>query len=97
MLTAEEPYLRYTDLRVGEIMEEVFGYDPVFDSATIRFVQDGNTVGTTSQPELLEISLVTQLPGEEPFIVLRSESGWSISDISEIEKLIEQCLRITRE
>jgi len=64
---------------------------PLFSGLTATFVQDGNTVGTTTEMEVLEVSLVTQLPGMQPFVVLKSETGWSFDDASELQKLIEQC------
>ena len=40
---------------------------------------------------MLEISLQTQMPGDRPFVVLKSTTGWSFDDASELQKLIEQC------
>ena len=64
---------------------------PVFDSATFSFSQEGNTVGTTEDIEILTISLFTQLPGEKPFVVLQTDTGWSIDDIEELAELVKRC------
>lgn len=51
--------------------------DPVFSSASIRLVQDGNTLGTTEEVESLQIDLQTQMPGDDlPFFIIRTQ-GWS--------------------
>jgi hypothetical protein len=62
-----------------------------FDEATFRFSQDGNTLGTTEDWESLEIRFETQLPGEEPFIVIKSESGWSLGSLNELVELVDKC------
>ena len=51
------------------------------------FCQDGNTMGTTCAYEAIEVRLEYQLPGEEPFIVIKTE-GWSADSIGEIELLL---------
>lgn len=66
---------------------------PEFSSASAEFTQDGNTVGTTDELESIRIDLVTQLPGEEPFIVIRT-SGWSINDIGELKILIDRVMLV---
>lgn len=66
---------------------------PQFSSASAEFTQDGNTVGTTDEMESIRIDLVTQLPGEEPFIVIRT-SGWSINSIDEMKMLIDKVMLV---
>lgn len=66
---------------------------PECSSASAEFTQDGNTVGTTDELESIRIDLVTPLPGEEPFIVIRTD-GWSINDIGELKMLIDKVMLI---
>jgi len=70
--------------------------DPTIDRADFHFVQDGNTLGSTEEVEVLEISLQTQLPGEMPFFVLRT-NGWSINDAGELAVLITKCEKFFKE
>ena len=74
--------------------EEVFGYTPQFDSAYFRFVQDGNTVGTTKEIEKIEIELYTQIPGDNPFFVIKSETGFSFDSIDEVIELLTKCTAV---
>jgi len=62
---------------------EIFGI-------SVKFCQDGNTLGTTSEDEELTMTAEFQL-GEEagPFFVLRSTTGWSIDDLEDLRKLME--------
>ena len=60
---------------------------PLLASVKVTFTQDGNTLGTTDEIEILEIRLESQLPGEEFFYVLRTETGWSFDDPDELGKL----------
>ena len=64
---------------------------PQLSSASYTFTQDGNMVGSTSDLEELTICLETQLPGDPPFFVLRTSTGWSIDSIDELAALIERC------
>ncbi len=66
---------------------------PMFDKMTVELVQDGNTLGTTSGIETLLIRLETQLPGEDPFIVLET-AGWSLDpdDIDSLSRVMRGCM-----
>ena len=70
---------------------------PVLSGATFEFVQDGNTLGSTDEIEHIEVRLEYQLLGEseEPFVVLKSQSGWSVDDVSELHALVNRCLAVT--
>ena len=59
---------------------------------TFHFAQDGNTLGTTAETEELDVSLETQLPGDPPFFVLKSATGWSANDAHEMSALMDRCL-----
>jgi hypothetical protein len=82
----------------SETVEEL----PQLNGASFRFIQDGNTVGTTSDTESLEVLFETQLPGEEPFFVLKT-SGWSFDDYDDImtilvsAKTAYECVRTNAE
>ena len=60
----------------------------IIESVNVQFSQEGNTLGTTSEIEILDIT--AESPSEDGFIVLKSETGWSIDDISELVELIEK-------
>ena len=63
------------------------------DQVDFKLSQEGNTLGTTSEIETMEISFQTQidsLENEPGFIVLKSETGWSFDSVEEIEKLVEK-------
>lgn len=53
----------------------------------VMLTQDGNTMGTTSDCEVLTICLEYQLPGELRFLVLKTE-GWSCESPQELEGLL---------
>lgn len=63
---------------------------PYFIRSKHEFSQDGNTLGTTDEIEQLIIEQETQLPGDEPFFVIRTE-GWSFNDAEELVALLRQC------
>jgi hypothetical protein len=58
--------------------------------AKIQLVQAGNTLGTTDETEILDISFENQLPGEETFMVLRTSTGWSMNAASDLTQILEQ-------
>jgi hypothetical protein len=57
--------------------------------AKIQLVQAGNTLGTTDETEILDISFENQLPGEETFMVLRTATGWSMNAASDLTQILE--------
>lgn len=65
----------------------------VIDRVQIRYSQEGNSLGTTDDFESIEINFETQLPGEEPFVVLRT-NGWSIDSVDELTELIDNGLSL---
>jgi hypothetical protein len=64
-------------------------YKIYLSEAKVQFIQDGNTLGSTDETEILEVSFESQLPGDETFMVLRSTTGWSINNPSELAKILE--------
>jgi hypothetical protein len=68
--------------------------------AKAQFTQDGNTLGSTDDTEILDISFENQLPGDETFMVLRSTTGWSInyaSDLTNILERVHKAIEVIRE
>ena len=59
-------------------------YGPDIIKVTFEFTQSPNTLGTTDPSgvgsEELTVECEYELPGEEPFFVIRSDSGWSFDD-----------------
>jgi hypothetical protein len=67
-------------------------YGPDISKVTFQFTQTPNTLGTTDPSgvgsEDIAIDCEYQLPGEEPFFVIRSDSGWSFDDPESFLKLL---------
>jgi hypothetical protein len=57
--------------------------------AKVQFTQDGNTLGSTDDAEILDISFENQLPGDETFMVLRSSTGWSMHSASDLVSILD--------
>jgi len=59
-------------------------YGPDISRVSFEFTQDPNTLGTTDASgygsEDLTVECEYQLPGEEPFFVIRTTSGWSFDE-----------------
>ena len=70
---------------------------PIIDRVQFTWCQDGNTLGTTDECEVLHVQLELTEPGEPPFIVLKTETGWSIDEPSELTALLERCLKAVKE
>ena len=62
---------------------------PEVVKVSVELVQDGNTLGTTDETEVLFVDFEYQLPGDEPFVVIKSDTGWSFNDLEEFSKLIK--------
>ena len=75
-------------------MSSDYKYKTQLTKATVEFVQAGNTLGTTDEMEILNISFENQLPGDETFIVIRSTTGWSINEASDLSKILEQVHKV---
>lgn len=56
---------------------------------TFELLQDGNTLGTTQDWEDIKVECEYQLPGDEPFFVVKSEKGWSINNSKELAVVID--------
>jgi len=64
---------------------------PTLNRTVFEFVQDGNTLGTTDEIEHIEIITERQLPGDPPFVVIKT-AGWSLENGSELGDLIDSCV-----
>lgn len=60
------------------------------NSVEVVLHQDGNTLGTTDDVEVLTIRLETQIPDDpfDPFAVIKTD-GWSVGSGKEIAVLID--------
>lgn len=59
-----------------------------------RFVQDGNTNGTTEEVEVINITMEAPLyinKEDGAFITIKTETGWSINSPEELNDMIKQC------
>jgi hypothetical protein len=67
-------------------------YGPDISKVTFEFTQTPNTLGTTDPSgvgsEDITIDCEYQLPGDEPFFTIRSDSGWSFDDPESFLKLL---------
>ena len=67
---------------------------PLLTQATFKFIQEPNTNGTTGKnDEELEITMEYVCGGldvEGGFYVLRTNTGWSINNISDLKELFNQ-------
>jgi hypothetical protein len=67
-------------------------YGPDISKVTFEFTQTPNTLGTTDPSgvgsEELTVECEYELPGEEPFFVIRSDSGWSFDHPESFLKLL---------
>lgn len=70
--------------------------DIALHSASFRFSKEGNTLGITADYEELEIRLETQLPGEQPFVVIKTD-GFSMNNVGELDQLVQRCMRVFNE
>lgn len=64
---------------------------------TYVFTQEGNTDGTTSDIE----ELIVEVEGldilkDGGYIVLRTSTGWSITEVEDLNYIFEQVKKITR-
>ena len=75
-------------------MKEEVVKKPQVSGVKVSFEQEGNTLGTTSEYEDVDIFLEFQGTKEEgPFFVIKTE-GWSFDDLSELEDLINRAKKI---
>ena len=64
-------------------------------SVSFKFSQDGNTCGTTEECEELIVEIESSLfinKEEGAFIVLKTNTGWSIDSPEELTELLNRCM-----
>ncbi len=73
---------------------------PLCGKASFEFTQEGNTLGTTTDYEKLEINVESQeadiTKDDEEFYVIKT-NGWSIDNIDEFEKLFRKIKNIIKQ
>ena len=68
---------------------------PEITKVEVHFSQVGNTLGTTSEYEELDVRLEFQLGEEDgPFYVIKSETGWSLDNIDDLKALISRVEKV---
>ncbi len=82
-------------------MENEENYDkPLLDTAVFTFLQESNTNGTTgksNEDEKLTITMESGSGGLDEdggFYVLRTETGWSINNSTDLNDLFDQIKNI---
>ena len=73
---------------------------PKLERCIFEFSQEGNTNGTTSEHEDLTISCESSLGIDNDggcFYVLKSESGWSIDDINDLQELFDRIQKVVKQ
>ncbi|MAT51548.1 MAG: hypothetical protein CMK32_10235 [Porticoccaceae bacterium] len=80
--------------RVGHSPSEAEKRDLEVCELSCKFVQEGNTLGTTEITEELEIKCEYQLTeagnGGDCFVTIKTDTGWSAEDSSEIKNMIDR-------
>jgi hypothetical protein len=74
-------------------------YKPELYSCEFTFVKKGNSNGTTGETESLTVSCESSLGIDEEegcFFVLRSDCGWSINDVSELQEIIDRITKVIK-
>ena len=73
---------------------------PKLERCIFEFSQEGNTNGTTSEHEDLTISCESSLGIDYEggcFYVLKSESGWSIDNVNDLQELFDRIQKIVKQ
>lgn len=65
---------------------------PVMYKITYEFYQDGNTDGTTAETEelIVEVESIGDIVKDGGYFVLRTPTGWSIEDSSDLVDIIKR-------
>lgn len=73
---------------------------PKLEKCVFEFSQEGNTNGTTSEYEDLTISCESSLGIDNEggcFYVLKSESGWSIDNVNDLQELFDRIKKVIKQ
>ena len=67
---------------------------PEISQVSVTYNQEGNSMGTTSECETIDVNLEFQLSEKDGcFVVLKTE-GWSFDDPKDLIELIERTKRV---
>lgn len=66
--------------------------EPVMYKITYEFYQEGNTDGTTAETEelIVEVESIGDIEQDGGYFVLRTPTGWSIEDSSDLVDIIKR-------
>ena len=67
---------------------------PEIRQVSVTYAQEGNTMGTTSDPEIITVNLEFQLGEKGDYFVVLKTKGWSIDCPSDIIELIDRTKKI---
>jgi len=67
---------------------------PEIRQVSVTYAQEGNTMGTTSNPETIAVNLEFQLGEKDGCFVVLKTKGWSIDCPSDIIELIDRTKKI---
>ena len=73
---------------------------PKLERCVFEFSQEGNTNGTTSNYEDLTISCESSLGIDNDggcFYVIKSESGWSINNVNDLQELFDRIQKVIKQ
>jgi len=71
-------------------MYNIFMDKPDISRVMVEFFQEGNTLGTTGEDEVLELCLEFQGSEEAgPFYVIKT-NGWSFDSLADLQVLIDR-------
>ena len=64
---------------------------PILTNIIYKFIQEGNTDGTTDETEelIVELEGAIDILTDGAYMVLRTSTGWSINDKEELIELID--------
>lgn len=63
---------------------------PEIEKVSVDFTQEGNTLGTTSEYETINISLEFQAEEKDGAFIVLKTNGWSIDSTEELEDIINR-------
>jgi len=73
---------------------------PTLENCSFTFVQEGNCNGTTDKYEELTIECESSLGIDNDggcYYVLKTETGWSIDNVNDLQELLDRINRVIKE
>ena len=64
---------------------------PILTNIIYKFIQEGNTDGTTDETEelIVELEGATDILTDGAYMILRTPTGWSMNDKEELVELLD--------